>query len=82
MASGPAELFAVRENWLFEPQNLSIHTMRYALMERWNDCTHTFIFGIGEMTLTPVDCAAITGLRFTGLVPPLDARYQTATLGA
>ncbi|KDP21742.1 hypothetical protein JCGZ_03278 [Jatropha curcas] len=56
--------------------------MRYALMERWNDCTHTFIFRFGEMTLTPVDYAAITGLRFTGPVPPLDARYQTATLGA
>ncbi|KDP34455.1 hypothetical protein JCGZ_11926 [Jatropha curcas] len=28
------------------------------------------------------DYAAITGLRFTGPVPPLDARYQTATLGA
>ncbi|KDP20504.1 hypothetical protein JCGZ_05307 [Jatropha curcas] len=40
--------------------------MRYALMERWNDCTHTFVFGFGEMTLTPVDYAAITGLRFTG----------------
>ncbi|KDP33262.1 hypothetical protein JCGZ_13102 [Jatropha curcas] len=56
--------------------------MRYALMERWNDCTHTFVFRFGEMTLMPVDYAAITGLRFTGLVPPLDARYQTATLGA
>ncbi|KDP31639.1 hypothetical protein JCGZ_15363 [Jatropha curcas] len=33
------------------------------------------------MTLMPVDYAAITGLRFTGPVPPLDARYQTATLG-
>ncbi|KDP47088.1 hypothetical protein JCGZ_03896 [Jatropha curcas] len=50
--------------------------MRYALMERWNDCTHTFVFGFGEMTLTPVDYAAITGLRFTGLVPPLDARGE------
>ncbi|KDP31671.1 hypothetical protein JCGZ_15274 [Jatropha curcas] len=40
--------------------------MRYALMERWNDCTHTFVFGFSEMTLTPVDYA----------------RYQTATLGA
>ncbi|KDP30299.1 hypothetical protein JCGZ_17169 [Jatropha curcas] len=48
--------------------------MRYALMERWNDCTHTFVFGFGEMTLTPVDYAAITGLLFTGPVPPLDAR--------
>ncbi|KDP24656.1 hypothetical protein JCGZ_26539 [Jatropha curcas] len=34
------------------------------------------------MTLTPVDYAAITGLRFTCPVPPLDARYQTATLKA
>ncbi|KDP36053.1 hypothetical protein JCGZ_10305 [Jatropha curcas] len=56
--------------------------MRYALMERWNDCTHTFVFGFGEMTLTPMDYAAITGLHFTGPVPPLDVRYQTATLGA
>ncbi|KDP45537.1 hypothetical protein JCGZ_18774 [Jatropha curcas] len=59
-------------------------TMRYALMERWNDCTHTFVFvfRFGEMTLTPVDYAAITGLRFAGPVAPLDARYETATLGA
>ncbi|KDP20569.1 hypothetical protein JCGZ_04177 [Jatropha curcas] len=56
--------------------------MRYALMERWNDCTHTFVFGFGEMTLTPMDYAAITGLHFTGPAPPLDALYQTATLGA
>ncbi|KDP22972.1 hypothetical protein JCGZ_01747 [Jatropha curcas] len=56
--------------------------MRYALMERWNDCTHTFVFGFSEMTLTPVDYAVITGLRFAGPVAPLDARYQTATLGA
>ncbi|KDP35864.1 hypothetical protein JCGZ_10640 [Jatropha curcas] len=34
------------------------------------------------MTLTPVDYAAITGLRFTGPTPPLDSRYQTATLRA
>ncbi|KDP39445.1 hypothetical protein JCGZ_03727 [Jatropha curcas] len=56
--------------------------VRYALMKRWNDCTHTFVFSFGEMTLTPVDYAAITGLRFAGPVAPLDARYQTATLGA
>ncbi|KDP30367.1 hypothetical protein JCGZ_17096 [Jatropha curcas] len=56
--------------------------MRYALMERWNDCTHTFIFGFGEMTLTPVDYTAITGLGFDGPIAPLDARYQTADLGA
>ncbi|KDP26156.1 hypothetical protein JCGZ_22858 [Jatropha curcas] len=56
--------------------------MRYALMERWNDYTHMFVFSFGEMTLTSVDYAAITGLRFAGPVAPLDARYQTATLGA
>ncbi|KDP20522.1 hypothetical protein JCGZ_05091 [Jatropha curcas] len=55
--------------------------MHYALMERWTDCTHTFVFGFGEMTLTPAYYAAITGLRFDGLVAPLDARYQTAALG-
>ncbi|KDP30613.1 hypothetical protein JCGZ_16921 [Jatropha curcas] len=53
--------------------------MHYALMERWNDCT---LFGFGEMPLTPTDYAAITGLHFTGPVPPLDARYQTAAIGA
>ncbi|KDP23827.1 hypothetical protein JCGZ_00100 [Jatropha curcas] len=56
--------------------------MRYALMERWNDCTHTFIFGFREMTLTPVDYTAITGLGFDGPSAPLDARYQIAALGA
>ncbi|KDP26289.1 hypothetical protein JCGZ_22326 [Jatropha curcas] len=56
--------------------------MRYALMERWNDCIHTFIFGFGEMTLTPADYTAITGLGFNGRAAPLDARYQTAALGA
>ncbi|KDP27408.1 hypothetical protein JCGZ_20838 [Jatropha curcas] len=50
-------------------------------MERWNDCTHTFIFGFGEMTLTPVDYTAITGLSFDAPAAPLDARYQTAALG-
>ncbi|KDP46997.1 hypothetical protein JCGZ_02433 [Jatropha curcas] len=56
-------------------------TMRYALMERWNDCTHSFIFGFGEMTLTPADFTAITGLGFDGDAVPLDSRYQTAALG-
>ncbi|KDP25690.1 hypothetical protein JCGZ_24171 [Jatropha curcas] len=56
--------------------------MRYALMERLNDCTHSFVFGFGEMTLTPADYTAITGLGFDGPVATLDARYQTAALGA
>ncbi|KDP20532.1 hypothetical protein JCGZ_05063 [Jatropha curcas] len=29
MASSPVGLLAVRENWLFEPQNLGIHTSRF-----------------------------------------------------
>ncbi|KDP23916.1 hypothetical protein JCGZ_27172 [Jatropha curcas] len=56
--------------------------MRYALMERWNDCAHSFIFDFGEKTLTPADYTTITGLGFDGEVAPLDARYQTAALGA
>ncbi|KDP44682.1 hypothetical protein JCGZ_19497 [Jatropha curcas] len=56
--------------------------MRYALMERWNDCTHSFIFGFGEMTLTPADFTGITGLGFDGEAVPLDSRYQTTALGA
>ncbi|KDP40419.1 hypothetical protein JCGZ_03769 [Jatropha curcas] len=50
--------------------------MRYALMERWNDCTHSFIFGFGEMTLTPADFTAITGLGFDGDAVLLDSRYK------
>ncbi|KDP39778.1 hypothetical protein JCGZ_04937 [Jatropha curcas] len=50
-------------------------TMRYALMELWNDYTHSFIFGFGEMTLTPADFTTITGLGFNGKAVPLDSRY-------
>ncbi|KDP28040.1 hypothetical protein JCGZ_19717 [Jatropha curcas] len=56
--------------------------MHYALMERWDDITHSFIFGFGEMTLTPADYTMITRLGFDGDVAPLDSRYQTAALGA
>ncbi|KDP36543.1 hypothetical protein JCGZ_08310 [Jatropha curcas] len=56
--------------------------MRYALMEQWNDCTHSFIIGFGELTLTPADYTAIIRLGFNGDAVPLDARYQTAALGA
>ncbi|KDP23069.1 hypothetical protein JCGZ_01164 [Jatropha curcas] len=67
---------------LHRTQPRFLPAMRYALMEQWNDCTHTFIFDFGEMTLTPVDYTAITGLGFDGLFAPLDAQYQTAALGA
>ncbi|KDP37700.1 hypothetical protein JCGZ_06841 [Jatropha curcas] len=63
---------------LHRTQPRFLPAMRYALMERWNDCTHTFVFGFGEMTLTPGDYAAITGLRFAGPVAPLDARTRLA----
>ncbi|KDP31663.1 hypothetical protein JCGZ_15219 [Jatropha curcas] len=56
--------------------------MRYALMEWWNDCTHSFIFDFGEITLTPADYTTITGLGFDGDAARLDSRYQTAALGA
>ena len=38
----------------------------YALIERWMDTTHTFHLPFGEMTITPLDFAAITGLSFSG----------------
>ena len=55
--------------------------MCQALLERWNDCGHTFVFSFGELTVTPADFSAITGLDFTGEHPPLDTRYRTRDLG-
>ena len=37
-----------------------------ALIERWMDTTHTFHLPFSEMTVTPFDFAAITGLSFSG----------------
>ena len=37
-----------------------------ALVERWMDTTHTFHLPFKEMTVTPLDFAAITGLSFFG----------------
>jgi len=50
---------------------------RYALMERWNQGTHTFVFPFGEMTVTPADLSAISGLHFGGEAPNFDARYRS-----
>ncbi|WCJ42032.1 hypothetical protein M5689_022860 [Euphorbia peplus] len=36
------------------------------LVERWMDSTHSFHFLHGEMTITPLDFSAITGLPFQG----------------
>ena len=46
-----------------------------ALAERWVETTHTFHLPIGEMTLTPFDFHAITGIEFEGAPVPFDASY-------
>ncbi|KAI8524754.1 hypothetical protein RHMOL_Rhmol13G0173600 [Rhododendron molle] len=43
-----------------------------ALAERWWNTTNTFHFRFGEMTVTPLDLAAITGLRVGGEPIPFD----------
>ncbi|KAI8550394.1 hypothetical protein RHMOL_Rhmol06G0102800 [Rhododendron molle] len=43
-----------------------------ALTERWWDTTNTFHFRFGEMTVTPLDFTAITGLRVGGEPIPYD----------
>ncbi|KAI8559157.1 hypothetical protein RHMOL_Rhmol04G0151600 [Rhododendron molle] len=44
-----------------------------ALAERWWDTTNTFHFRFGEMMVTPLDFAAITGLRVGGEPIPFDS---------
>ncbi len=46
----------------------------YALAERWSDTTNTFHLPAGELTMTPADFAAITGLRVGGEPIPYDNR--------
>lgn len=49
------------------------HYLLTALTERWWDTTNTFHFGFGEMTIKPLDFAAITGLRVGGDPIPFDS---------
>ncbi|KAI8542629.1 hypothetical protein RHMOL_Rhmol08G0152400 [Rhododendron molle] len=42
------------------------HVVLVALVERWRDTTNTFHLPPGEMTVTPADFAAITGLMVGG----------------
>ena len=44
-----------------------------ALMEHWWDTTNSFHFRFGEMTITPLDFAATTGLRVGGEPIPFDS---------
>ena len=37
-----------------------------ALGERWSDTTHTFHFGFGEMTVTPIDVQQLLGMNCDG----------------
>ena len=41
-----------------------------ALIEQWMDTTHTFHLPFGELTITPLDFVAITGLSFSGEAVP------------
>ncbi|KAI8546936.1 hypothetical protein RHMOL_Rhmol07G0158400 [Rhododendron molle] len=52
------------------------HAVLVALAERWRDTTNTFHLLIGEMTVTPADFAAITGLRVGGGPIPFDSGIQ------
>lgn len=50
----------------------SDHVQMTALIERWWDTTNTLHFPFGEATLTPLDFAAITGIRVGGDRIPFD----------
>ncbi|XP_058224951.1 protein MAINTENANCE OF MERISTEMS-like [Rhododendron vialii] len=51
----------------------SDHALLTALAERWWDSSNTFHLPIGEMTVTPSDFAALTGLRVGGEPIPFDS---------
>ena len=40
------------------------HRTLTTLVEQWMDASHTFHFTMGEVTITPSDFVAITGLRW------------------
>ncbi|KAI8524802.1 hypothetical protein RHMOL_Rhmol13G0178000 [Rhododendron molle] len=52
------------------------HAVLVALAERWRDTTNTLHLPPGEMTVTPTDFAAITGLRVGGEPIPFDSSIQ------
>lgn len=50
------------------------HVQLTALAERWCDTTNTLHLSFGEATLTPLDFAAITGIRVGGKLIPYDMK--------
>lgn len=61
---------------LFIPTLIAVnrdHAVLTALAERWWDTSNNFHFPIGEMTVTPLDFMAITGLRVGGEPIPFDS---------
>ncbi|KAI8563793.1 hypothetical protein RHMOL_Rhmol03G0136700 [Rhododendron molle] len=52
------------------------HVVLLVLAERWRDTTNTFHLPLGEMTVTPTDFVAITGLRVRGEPMPFDSGIQ------
>lgn len=50
----------------------SDHALLTVLAERWWDTSNTLHIPIGEMTVTPLDFAALTGLRVGGEPIPFD----------
>ncbi|KAI8551022.1 hypothetical protein RHMOL_Rhmol06G0152500 [Rhododendron molle] len=57
-------------------QDRGISVALEARAERWRDTTNTFHLPLGEMTVTPADFAAITGLRVGGEPIPFDSGIQ------
>ena len=51
-----------------------------ALIERWMDTSHTFHLPFSEMTVTPLDFAAITGLSFSGEPVPFSSEVCESTV--
>ncbi|KDP24817.1 hypothetical protein JCGZ_25284 [Jatropha curcas] len=66
---------AKHEIWTQQGQTLPSSIL--VLMERWMDSTHTFHLPFEEMTITPIDFAAIIELSFGGRSVVFDDRMRT-----
>ena len=50
----------------------------YALIEQWMGTTHTFHLPFGDITITPLDFTAITGLSFSGEAVPFSGEAYSS----